>query len=173
MGFIGKIIQHFLNDSIREVVTELQANYSKTSILILPPGIDACPILGDQATLTGFDKQVGLYIDDAGHSAIIGVIPPGLVNEGEIKILSRDIATGQEMASFYFKADGAMDLISSTDKLITLKNTVESFKTILDDLIEEIKAIKTFGSPTNHTIDPATITLLDAIKTRISTLFGA
>ena len=123
MGFIGKIIQHFINGAVREVVTELQTNYNKTSILILPPGIDACPILGDQTTLTGFDKQVGLYIDEAGHSAVIGVIPPGLVNEGEIKMLSRDIASGQEMASIYFKIDGAIDLISSTDKLITLKNT--------------------------------------------------
>ncbi len=164
MGFIGKIIQHFLEDAIRETVTEIYPNYTKSSVLCLPSGIDSVPILGDQSIENDdkFDTQIGIDIDNASHSAVIGVIPPSKVFEGEIKVFSRDPKTGVVNSEIYFRAD----------KLLVIKNDVENLKLILNDLIKEIKALKTFGSPVNHTVDPASQALLDAVDARINALLG-
>lgn len=115
MGTIGKIIKHFVSDSIREIVTEIFINNTKTSVLVLPPGIDACPILGNQSTGLNTDQSIILEIDNAGHTAVIGVIPPGLVSEGEIRILGRNITTGAEESYILCKTNGNVELNGNTD----------------------------------------------------------
>lgn len=52
--------------------------------------------------------------------------------------------------------------ITITGGLISISNQVQSMKSLIDDLITEIKNLKTFGSPTNHTVSPDTVALLDA-----------
>lgn len=57
--------------------------------------------------------------------------------------------------------------------LILFSNDVEDLKTLMNDMITEIKAIKTFGSPTNHVIDPTTQVLFDTLNGRFNALLGA
>jgi len=164
VGFIGKIIKHYIEDSVREVTTELYDNYNKTSILCSPAGIETLPILGDPSVANDdkFDSPVLVEIDDAGHTAIVGVVSSATIQEGELKLFSRDPKTGIINSEIYLRAD----------KLFVIKNDVENLKLIMNDLIKEIKAIKTFGSPAQHTVDPATQTLLDAVDARINALLG-
>jgi hypothetical protein len=164
MGFIGKAIKHYIEDSVREVTTELYDNYNKTSILCSPAGIETLPILGDPSIPNDdkYDQLILSTIDDAGHTAIIGVVSKATIQEGELKLFSRDPKTGIINSEIYLRAD----------KLLVIKNDVENLKLIMNDLIKEIKAMKTFGSPSNHTVDPATQALLDAVDARINALLG-
>ncbi|MCK5611976.1 hypothetical protein KAR91_59450 [Candidatus Pacearchaeota archaeon] len=60
--------------------------------------------------------------------------------------------------------------IKLTDK-INMSNSTSDIKTILDNLVDVIKAIITLGSPVSHTLSPASVVALDAIKTQIATVF--
>lgn len=98
MGFIGKIIQTLIGDSLRNIVTEIYEGQNRTASLVCPPGIDAAPIVGDQG--------VGIVIDTGGHGAVVGVYPDPLAEPGEVRIYSRD-DTGAVVAHGWFKADGS------------------------------------------------------------------
>lgn len=54
---------------------------------------------------------------------------------------------------------------------INLSNSTSDIKTLLDNLIDAVKAITTFGSPTNHAVTATSQTALEAIKTQIGTVF--
>lgn len=98
MGFIGKIIQTLVGDSLREIVTEIYEGQNRSSSMVCPPGIDAAPLPDDQG--------IGIVIDDAGHGACVGVYPDPQALPGEVRIYSRDSA-GAVKAHGWFKADGS------------------------------------------------------------------
>lgn len=85
------------------------------------------------------------------------IAPPD--NEGATKLYSTD-ADGVEKASMILDSDGK----------IGIKNVAENLAGLIDDLISEIIAIKTFGSPTNHSLTPASIANLTAINERFKSL---
>lgn len=68
-------------------------------------------------------------------------------------------------------ADNAKIKMNATG-LISIFNTAQSLKTIMDDLIDTISGLTTFGSPTNHALSPTVITQLTAIKVRLALLLG-
>ena len=88
-----------------------------------------------------------------------GVEPPE--NAGATKVYSTD-ADGVEKASVNLGNTG----------LVEIKNAAESISEIASDLIDVLVSLKTYGSPTQHSVDPATVTDLQAIKTRLSNLLG-
>jgi hypothetical protein len=54
---------------------------------------------------------------------------------------------------------------------INLGNATSDIKTILENLIDQVKAIVTLGSPTTQTVSPASQAALEAIKTEIGDVF--
>lgn len=65
--------------------------------------------------------------------------------------------------------DGSLQIDTTTNKVV-INNAVEDLAKLIDDLLAEIIAIKTIGSPTNHVLDPTTIANFTAIKTRFTSL---
>jgi hypothetical protein len=151
--YIGKVDKSFIEDEVREITIEEVENNPMDSRQILPPGMDANPIQDDQGVSI-------TLVDSNGKTVCIGVIPDPKVEPGEMKIYSR-VAGGTIKAQVYCKKDG----------LIAIKNDVHDLKTLMADLITELKALKTIGSPTNHTVDPSSQALLDAWKAKFDLLF--
>lgn len=90
-------------------------------------------------------------------------ISDGLLPEtdpGDKEIYSTNNPVTQKKAQLRLKANGKT----------FLKNETENFKTIIDDLIDAIEDMTTFGSPSNHSVSPASKIALEAIKTRIGNL---
>lgn len=121
-----------------------------------PPGDDSRPIAGDlvyTSTKEGTGSRVALgYIDQVNAPT---------AQEGEKRLYSRDSA-GVPIATIWLKNDGTIEM----------GNTVEaSLLTLMEDLIQAVQDIKTFGSPTNHQLDPDSITALESVKTRFGDLF--
>ena len=83
---------------------------------------------------------------------------------GETKVYSTD-GDGAETGSMSLKTNGKLGY-----KNINLS---EDLKTLLSDLITEIKAITTTGSPTLHTVSPASQALLTTINTRLGNVMEA
>jgi hypothetical protein len=154
-SFVGKILKSFIEDAVREISLEPYDGYTQESRQVLPPGVDANPIADDQA--------VGFTLDDSdGKDACVGIISDSPeVDNGEIKVYSRD-SGGALQSQVYCKKDG----------LIVIKNQLHDMKTLGGDLITELKALKTLGSPTNHTVDPSSQALLDAWLVKWEALFG-
>lgn len=82
------------------------------------------------------------------------------VTAGQTKIYSTD-ATGTTKKA---------EILLDTNGKVKLFNSDESLKGLIYDLIAEIVALKTFGTPANHTVDPSSVTNLNAIKTRFGNL---
>lgn len=135
MGFIGRIIKHYIEDQTREVISEIYNGYNKSSVLSLPAGIDACPILGDINIPENIyaDKTILVEIDSAGHTAIVGVVPDGLVNEGEIKIYGRVITSGQQASYVLCKPDGIIELNGNTDFAVRYLELEKAFNKLKSD----------------------------------------
>ena len=104
--------------------------------------------------ISGGGYKVGI----AAHNYELGLE----VSAGETKLYSTDSAGSTRKALIHLKADGKIDI----------KNDTEGLKSVLSDLIDEIKNLQTFGSPANHTVDTASQTALTAIKTRLGTLLS-
>jgi hypothetical protein len=62
--------------------------------------------------------------------------------------------------------------IRGVNKKINIDNNSEKFDTWISDFIDAIVAIKTFGSPATHSLEPSTIQALNTLKTRALNLFG-
>lgn len=75
---------------------------------------------------------------------------------------------------FSYDADGIILSRVKCDKngKIVVKNQTEDLKTLINDLINEIKNIVTTGSPTTHTVSTASKALLDTMDSRFNTLLG-
>jgi hypothetical protein len=124
--------------------------------LISQAGEDTNPADGCRVCVIDASKgyKVGIAVTD-------NLTPE--VDPGEKEFYSTDSPATTKKARLKLGADG----------LITIQNEVEVLATLLADFIDEIKAIQTIGSPANHTISPASQALLEAIKTRLNTLFGS
>ena len=78
----------------------------------------------------------------------------------------------------FLKSDGSIEIVNTSggnikiasDGKISVLNGSDSLYDIITQLIDEVKDLKTFGSPTNHTVLPASQALLDAVQTRLDTL---
>lgn len=154
-SFVGKILKSFIEDEVREISIETYDKYTQDSRQVLPPGIDSNPIAEDQGIGITLDKS-------SGKDVCIGILfDSPEVDPGEIKIFSRD-SSGAIKAQVYCKKDG----------LIVIKNELHDLKTLFGDLITELKALITTGSPTTHTVSVATKVKFDAVKTKFDALFG-
>jgi hypothetical protein len=115
-----------------------------------PDGLEIFPVLpGDDITPPELkDGDVALYTGE-GSSIVLresGAVEINAKSSGDITVICKD-------GKFYF-GNGK-------------KNICE----LLAGLIDEIKAIVTFGSPASQTIDPGTQQKLEAYKTQIKNLF--
>lgn len=65
--------------------------------------------------------------------------------------------------------DGNIQLDAGTNK-ITINNAIEDLASLMNDLLSEIIAIQTVGSPPQHVLAPASIVNFTLIQTRIALL---
>lgn len=91
---------------------------------------------------------------------------------------STNPAGTERIATITMDNDGAITLTNSSNINIILKsntkvtvfNEVENLKDILDSFVTAVQELDTFGSPTNHTVHPASKAVLLDIKTRLDRL---
>jgi hypothetical protein len=119
------------------------------------PGFGSSPTPGDQAISTEVEGGYRVTIASQNYSIDLEL------DKGETKIYSTDPTGLVKLAEIY---------LDNTGK-IKISNSLEDLKTLINDLIDEISDLKTFGSPTNHTIDPTSQVSLLALKTRFNLLF--
>lgn len=118
------------------------------------PGIASGPTKGDRLTI--IQLEGGYEVAVASHNYRIGVS----IQPGQVKIFSTDASGQIKQAEIFLDNDGK----------IKISNSSESIKDVLFDLIDKLIALKTFGSPANHTVDPSSVTDLTAIKTRLGSI---
>lgn len=124
---------------------------------------------GEHYHLPGFfsrpqDGLTGVVIDVKGLNIIIATHDYKLdisIDKGECLIFSYD-ADGNILSSVKCDKNGK----------VVVKNNTENLKTLINDLITEVKAIITTGSPTTHTVSAGSQALLDGVNTRFNTLLG-
>jgi hypothetical protein len=151
MGLVGRVAQAIVNKGLREIQLEAYKNYPKWMRDTAPAGIDACPLPDDQG--------VGIILESQGKGAFLGVYPDPQAEPGEIRIYSRDSGGAQQAVLWLDKAGK-----------IRLANTAKSLGTLINALVDEIVALKTVGSPSQHAVSPATIANLKTIKTEFGQL---
>lgn len=83
---------------------------------------------------------------------------------GETKVYSTD-ADGAETGKMLLKVNGKLGYKNEA--------LTEDLKTLLSDLITQIKAITTTGSPTLHTVSPASQAALTTINIRLGNVMEA
>jgi len=184
VGIIGKIVNYFIEDEVRQIVSELYQNYTRVSTLVCPPGLDSAPCNEDQA--------VGIYLDKSRKTFTVGILPPSEANPGEAIIYGRT-EEGEVNSTIYLKNDGAVEITSDTEgKASYLKlnadgsietysgngasteKTVlgETLKAILEAILDAIVAmtVTTGVGPSGPPINAATFT---AIKGQLTTILSA
>jgi hypothetical protein len=118
------------------------------------PGIMGRPVPGTK----GVEVSVG------GIRVIVATHHYGIsenIESGEVVLYGMD-ESGAIVCSITMKKDGH----------VIIKNDDENLKTLMSDLITEITAIKTIGSPPNHNVSPDSISKLEEIKVRFEALLG-
>ena len=118
-SMIGRIIKALIKNSLREIQTEIYTNYIKSSRQVLPPGIDAVPIEGDQGIVIVIDESQGKTIS-------IGVYPDPQAESGEVRLYSRD-DTGTLQAYSLHKKDGVLELNGNTDFAVAFNDLKSGF----------------------------------------------
>lgn len=170
MGFIGKIINQVIEDSIRKIVTEIYPDYTRMSNQICPPGIDAAPLEEDQG--------VSLVIDSANRTVNIGIYPDAQADPGEIRIYSRD-ENGDIQALIYCKNDGTIEINGSADYAVAfddLKSAFDEFKDDMNNFITTIYNVHvhpgvTAGpASTSATVSQGTATAADMSDSKVDTV---
>ena len=119
MGLIGKVIKSLIKNSLREIQTEIYPNYIKSSRQVLPPGIDAVPIEGDQGIIIVLDESMG-------KTVAIGVYPDPQAESGEVRIYSRD-DNGALQAYSLHKKDGVLELNGNADFAVAFNDLKAEF----------------------------------------------
>lgn len=171
MGFIGKIVNQVIGESVREIVTEIIKNYTRVSVQACPPGIDGAPCSDDQG--------ISMILSGSNKSINIGVYPDASALPGELRLYGR-AANGTLKSLIHFKNDGkitveADGLISFESALAgALEKTVlgETLKTKLDAILDGIVAITvpTGVGPSGTPVNAATFT---AIKAGMAAILSA
>lgn len=121
------------------------------------PGIFGRPAKGTRGVFLpiGAGRRYGVVLAVQNYQVTIDV------DEGETTIFSTN-AAGTTV-----KAKVALD---NTGK-IKISNELQDWKTLLDELIDGIKAIVTVGSATTQTVSPASQATLGATQTKLAQLF--
>jgi hypothetical protein len=114
--------------------------------------------LGQQADITivsesgaslSFDKPVSLTLgSDAGLS-----------------LTSESGFTASFDTAVNLTTGGALSMEVNGDAKMFFGNSAESLRSLFTGLVDQIKQLKTFGSPGAHTVDPTSITALEAFVT--------
>lgn len=131
-----------------KVVEGSEEEFTKEAEFYQLPGFISGPTKGDRLVL--IPMEGGYEVVVASHNYRVGVS----VTAGQTKIYSTNASGTTKQA----------EIILDTNGKIKFSNSSKSLKTVLDSLIDEIIALKTFGSPANHLVDPETITNLQTIK---------
>lgn len=119
------------------------------------PGIVSGLTPSDEVVVTRLDGG-GYRVGIASYNYNVGIE----ATSGQTKIYSTDITGNTKQAEIILDSNGK----------VKLSNSAQSIKALLDELIDELIDFKTFGTPSNHTTDPTTITNLNLIKTKIGQL---
>lgn len=135
MVAIAKVISSSIVDTFRVAKMEIYPNYSKQARAFFPPGVDSVPIDGNDQGLT-------IEVGTSGKTAFIGTHPVPVAEKGEIRIYSRD-EDGNLKASVYCKNNGDIEVVAKDSGKVRVQNDSESLKTLMNDLITQIKAITT------------------------------
>ena len=151
MGLIGKVIQSLIKNALREIQTEIYPSYIKSSRQVLPPGIDAVPIEGDQGIIIVLDESMG-------KTVAIGVYPDPQAESGEVRIFSRD-DDGVLQAYSLHKKNGVLELNGNADFAVAfndLKSGIDAFISDFNTFITTIYNLHTHISagPGNPTATP-------------------
>ena len=151
MGLIGKVIQSVIKNALREIQTEIYPSYIKSSRQVLPPGIDAVPIEGDQGIIIVLDESMG-------KTVAIGVYPDPQAESGEVRIYSRD-DDGVLQAYSLHKKDGVLELNGNTDFAVAFDDLKSGFDTLKSDFNTFVMTIYNLhthisASPGNPTAVP-------------------
>lgn len=187
MGIIGKVMRSLIEDSIREIITEVYDGYTKQSPIICPAGIDSIPIEGDQGIM--------LKTDNNGQSYFIGVYPKATAESGETRLYSRS-ADGTQKSEIHLKNDGKVSIknnnfeISGTDTgvititnsvgakiemdiagLFAIKNNAASLNTVLTNLITALSS--GVIDPSTFMFNAATLAALNSVLAQLNLLTKA
>ena len=136
---------------------EASASKGETAQVYGMPGLIANPPAG----IKGVRFRIGSL------DIIIGALNYQVslpADPGETKVYSTD-TDGAETGNMALKQNGKLGY---KNELLT-----EDLKTVLSDLITEIKNLITTGSPTLHTVSPASKALLTTINTRLGNVMEA
>ena len=166
MGMIGKVIQSLIKNALREIQTEIYPSYIKSSRQVLPPGIDAVPIEGDQGIILILDESMG-------KTVAIGVYPDPQAESGEVRIFSRD-DDGNLQAYSLHKKDGVLELNGNADFAVAFDDLKSGFDTLKSDFNTFITTIYNLhthisAGPGNPTATPlptgsSSVASIDASK---------
>ncbi len=136
---------------------------------------ETAQVFGQPGLITNPSKNnIGLRLSKGSLDIIIGTMNyliPLPENNGETLLYSTD-ADGVLKSSILLDNVGNIKMNSQAGKL-GFKNNADDLFTILSELITEISAIATFGSPTNHVLKPDTIAKFTVLNTRLSTIMEA
>ena len=136
---------------------EGSASKGETAQVYGMPGFIGNPPAG----IRGVRLRIGSW------DVIIGALNyqvPLPADPGETKVYSTD-ADGAETGNMALKPNGKLGY---KNELLT-----EDLKTVLSDLITEIKNLVTTGSPVLHTVNPASQAALTAINVRLGNVMEA
>lgn len=105
------------------------------------------------------ERTTGVRLRIGRRSIVVAVVNYGVdppENPGETSLYSTD-SGGAEQARVDLCSDGK----------IAVANQAENLYTWLQDFMDELVGLQTAGSPTNHTVNPASIAALEALRTRL------
>lgn len=158
---LSSAITTFQSGDFQTVKAELYPKYSVQSRSILPPGIDSVPV-------SEADQGLIVEVGTDGKTAFLGTFPVAVAEQGEIRVYSRD-TDGNLKASVHCKNNGDIEIVSDGGK-IAIDNAAETLKSLMNNLITEIKDIVTVGSPTTQTLSAGTKALFTTLNGRINDL---
>ncbi len=126
MGLIGKVIESVVKNALREIRMEIFTNLIKSPRQVLPPGIDAAPILGDQGVMIIIGQSPGKGVQ-------IGVYPDPQAESGEIRFYSRD-DNGVQKAFLWVKKTGIVEINGDADFAVAFNDLKSGFDALKGDV---------------------------------------
>lgn len=164
---LGKVIKAYEgpgNTAYSVDVRILKAGSLEESDLVLP----AVPI---NPIWTGQGGK-GLYaIPPENTIVIVGFIEWDMSFPYVAGVWSDNYKTGEFKKGQLMITDGqGLKLGVDVDSLFLFETKQHSLKSILDELIDEVAALKTQGPPPSHVVSPVSIQKLQVIKTKIAQL---
>lgn len=128
MNYIGRITSTSIVNGLRNLVVSVYNQFTTEDNLLLPPGVDALPLPGDQCA--------GFVTDSAGNTVASGVISKiNETEEGEHRIYSRD-ADGLVRAHVFLKNNGDIEIETFNDEqetIASIKIGAEAIAIISED----------------------------------------